>query len=409
MPAIQLRFQVPPAARRGVRRAITARAVRRIAAPVAWPIGVHGQLQRHERSLATAHATVLIALEEGVLSIDGSSRTVCDLTFELQQGPLDGLIGMAARWVQRYGLWLDVRGPGDRARHWLPQTAAGHKYEAPAPKLRASMGSDAALRILVANCLEQALPHAADLASEPAAPENVHQIRTGLRRLRALLRCFSNWSSGVDPAWLVSLGPLFEQLGRARDRDTVAALQLQITAAGAPPYTLPDTPASVDPSATVRSRAFTLLMLQLIGFAYGEPRADMALRGKLRRRARARIARLHRRVWFDAGLYAGLDDTQRHLVRKRIKRLRYCLEGARTLFPERELRAYLQRLRRAQDALGAFNDLQVADAHFQSWVAQDTRMWFALGWLRARRDHLLPEVLQVLTRMRRLHRSLPGH
>jgi hypothetical protein len=44
---------------------------------------------------------------------------------------------------------------------------------------------------------------------------------------------------------------------------------------------------------------------------------------------------------------------------------------------------YLSRLRPAQDALGAHNDVAVAADFFKRDTQQDARSWFAAGWLQA--------------------------
>jgi CHAD domain-containing protein len=56
------------------------------------------------------------------------------------------------------------------------------------------------------------------------------------------------------------------------------------------------------------------------------------------------------------------------------------------LYSSKAVERYLEPLRLAQDALGAFNDLSVADLAFRAKVARDPRAWFAIGWLAARRE-----------------------
>ena len=65
------------------------------------------------------------------------------------------------------------------------------------------------------------------------------------------------------------------------------------------------------------------------------------------------------------------------------------------------VKRYLARLRPAQDALGLFNDLTVAEALFRSRVVQDPRAWFALGWLAAQRQKLLADAAQALAELPR--------
>ena len=78
-----------------------------------------------------------------------------------------------------------------------------------------------------------------------------------------------------------------------------------------------------------------------------------------------------------------------HRARRRIKRLRYAIEFAAALFREKKVQAYLQRLKPAQDALGKYNDLVVAEQAFGQLLPAQPQAWFALGWLAAGRAPLL--------------------
>jgi CHAD domain-containing protein len=110
---------------------------------------------------------------------------------------------------------------------------------------------------------------------------------------------------------------------------------------------------------------------------------------------------MHRQLKKDAAVFLTLDDTLRHRTRKRLKRLRYCVEFVASLYRAKDVRRYLARLRPAQDALGQYNDLTVAEAAFRGQLEHDARVWFALGWLAARRTQLLQEAARALEELAR--------
>jgi len=331
-PTIELRYQIPPNRRAAVQRALHARPsrVQPMAAP--WPAAAAGPWQRTSLPLKAGSSEVLVGLETGMVHGDGSDRTVAELTFTLSHGPLEGLLRLADRWVQRHGLWLDVRGAADRAALGSPNARPPRVFGSVVPTLRPAMHTDAALRAMVAACLQQMLPNAAVLATGAGTAEHVHQMRVGLRRLRAVLRAYGNWSGAVKPAWAPALAQLFGQLGAARDRDTLQALLPQLRNAGAPEIKLPDADAEVDVAPVMRGAAFNRLVLQLIGFAFGPGRPDLARTGRPVRLARARLSRWHRRLCAEARVFEGLGDAERHDVRKRLKRLRYAIEAASAPF-----------------------------------------------------------------------------
>ena len=116
---------------------------------------------------------------------------------------------------------------------------------------------------------------------------------------------------------------------------------------------------------------------------------------------RQRLARLFKQVRRDAAQFATLDDTARHRLRKRVKRLRYLSEFAASAFRAKRVQAFLKRLSPAQEALGAFNDVCVARALFEHAAPDDPMAMFALGWLAHERDDAIARCLRVLAPLRK--------
>jgi triphosphatase len=119
-----------------------------------------------------------------------------------------------------------------------------------------------------------------------------------------------------------------------------------------------------------------------------------------------RLNRWHRDVVADVARFATLDETERHRLRKRAKRLRYAAEFAASLFPGRAVKRYLKPLRAMQVLLGDLNDVAVAIQGYRALPPAEGPL-FALGWLAARRDSLLAgsaEVLENFARARRFWR-----
>jgi inorganic triphosphatase YgiF len=360
-------------------------------------------VRRTRRVVRVGGTRVELALDEGEIRAGARRLPLCEVEFEWLSGPLDGLFQLADRWVSRHGLWLDVRSKSERGALLARGEAAAPAVMAQRPPLRPDQGPDAALRAMVGAGLGHLLPNAAAVAGGQGGPEHLHQVRVALRRLRTALKVFGGWSAAAAPGWEAALAELFDALGAARDRDALAASLLPaLRAAGAPLADLgdADTPAA-DPGAALRALAANRLLLALLAFAAGPPLAEDA---SVAARAQPLLKRLHRQVMRDGERFLDLDDEARHRARRRVKRLRYAADFVAALWPARDVKRYLARLAPAQDALGRFNDLCVAEQAFRARAAQDPRAWFAVGWITARRAECIGEAARAL---RRLSRAKP--
>lgn len=339
---------------------------------------VHGtEVHRLRRVLRHGGTRVEAALDVGAVLAGDRRAPLCELELEWLSGPLTGLLDLANRWVQRFGLVLDPSTKSERAQ-WLRQRLdAPPVVRARDPSLAAGADLATARAAMVAAALAHALPNAAALAAGTGGAEHVHQLRVALRRLRSVLRALGPADAARDTA----LRHLFAALGGQRDRDvlaqTLAPAWAAAAAAGlAPPAADAPAPAA-DLAPVLRATPTTRLWLTLLavtlpadetGGPWGPP-----LRDGLRRWRRA--ARRQAAQW------ATLDDAGRHALRKRLKRLRYLTEFAQPVLPARRTRDALAALRALQEALGHWNDLVVARAALPP-APQLTPAWaFAAGWL----------------------------
>ncbi len=365
------------------------------------------RLVRHEGAL------VEVAFDVGEIIAESNRRAVCEIEFELKRGPLAGLLGLAARWLLRHGLWLDVRSKAEQGDRLARSLTAGPVVQARSPKLNRDMSGDAALRCIVGACLAQVLPNAADVAGGVGGPEHLHQLRVGLRRLRSALRLFGNLSSAVDTAWEPALAVLFRDLGAARDRDALAeSLLPELRRVGAPLAELLPGPQDGDPSTALRAAPANALMLDLIGFAHGTPEPGSvqtrAPQPELFSLVDPRLRRMRRQVKSDAAAFVQANDARRHRARKRLKRLRYGLEFAAGLYSPKALKRCLAEVRAAQQVLGRYNDLVVAEQVFRVQIERDPRAWFAIGWLTAQRAQQVPRAAKALAKVATAAKALPG-
>ena len=365
-------------------------------------------IQRLHRRVRHAGAVIEIAYDVGRIHAGGRWLPVDEIEFELISGPADALPALAARWVQRHGLWWDVRTKSERGF----RLALG-LHQVPAVKAAdvtwpAGAQCHSAWQAMLSAALGHALPNAAEIAAGTSRPEHLHQLRVALRRLRTALSLFADWSDqpeavrALEARW----AQIFASLGATRDADVMSGtLGPQLLAAGAPPSHRPaSAPADVI-GRIVREAAFSLLLLQTLALAVSEPAAPAV--GNLDGRAAVALPDAARQVLKKAWQRAHADalkfergpDEIRHRARKRLKRLRYALEFVAPALPRKPVRALLRALGDALGALGHFNDLHVADAHFRQQTEPEPAAWFALGWLAAQRSPALADALRSLKRL----------
>ena len=422
---LRLEHEVPVAARRGGPRLDVARhAGTPAAAALTAALGDQAaalrpvfetDVRRTHRSVRVGGARIEIAFDLGVIRADAAQAPLCEIEFELQSGPLAGLLQLATRWTDRHALWLDVRSKAERGDLLTRGQRANPPTVAQPPDLSADMSTDTALRAMVRACLAQILPNIAALAADCGEPEHLHQARVGLRRLDTALREFAAWSPAVDAAWQARLKQCFAPLGAVRDADAIAEWVQPALLAAEAPWIDPALDAKREALAAVlREPDVTRLMLTLIAFAHTADPAPAPTRAPrapqdLARQATHCLARLHGRVVKDGSRFVELDSAARHRMRRRLKRLRYALEFFALLLPGKPLRRFVAQLRPAQDALGRLNDAALAEAAFRRQLASEPRAWFALRWLAAQRAQWLQDAATALAKLGSAKPGWPQH
>ncbi len=366
------------------------------------------EVRRWHRVVRAGGAAVEIAFDEGrITAADGRRfRPVCEIEFELKSGPPAALAALAARWVERFGLWWDVRPKSEQGT----RLALGITEVPPARAAAAAWPAEAAAPRIFAEALQsalaQVLANAAEIADGAASPEHLHQLRVGLRRLRAALRLFAPWCGEPESALQLEAAwrEPFAQLGAARDADVLAQTLAPARAEpDAPAFTEPPRPAAVHEPAIVRGAAFNALALQTLALALQPPPA-VAGPASTADAARAVLAPLWRGIRHDIENFAQADAPRRHRLRKRLKRLRYGLEFLAPLFPAKPLRRFLRHVAGAGDALGWLNDAELARGRMQVHAADDAAAWYAVGWLDGRHDARLVDALVALKALAKTRR-----
>ncbi len=329
-------------------------------------------------------ACVELALDTGTIEAGERSTPVCEFELELKSGSVADLLGIATTWAVGAGLWLSTVSKAERGVRLLRGESQGHPVGAVAPAIAATrIGCRGFLVATLASCLAQILANASEVGAGATDEAFVHQLRIGLRRLRTALRELADFAPGLDPAWEGSLRRTFQELGAHRDAVTVVpAIRDEMASAGvdgagatacAPPLR--------SPQAAVQDPGFQRTLLEVLAFCHAPPAPE---RASVKRKIARRLDALHARLARDAKRFATLSTVQRHRVRKRLKRLRYLGEFAAPLFDADRVARYMAHWRKAQDALGVYNDHRIGRAAMRSRAPATPRGKAVDHWLAER-------------------------
>ncbi len=365
------------------------------------------EIVRHRRVLRSGGAKIELAHDRGHILAGGRTLAVDELEFELKSGPPAVLPALAARWVQRHGLWWDVRTKSERGFR-----LAEHRDLVPAAKagpstLPAGAQGPEALAAMLRDALAQATANGAELAEGLGGPAHLHQLRVGLRRLRSVLRGAAGWAADAESAEAARAlerdwAEPFATLGAARDADVLGAgvlpqLAELLAQAGLPPLEPPANAAeAVDPGALWRGAAVQALLLRTLVLALPEPAPEPTQAAQAD--AGALLTPLWKRVKREARELETLDEEALHRLRKRCKRLRYLLEALAPQLRRKPLARLLRALRTALDRLGELNDLHTARQRLWPSPQPTPSVAFAAGWLVARAAALRPAAQAALQR-----------
>lgn len=331
------------------------------------------EVTRTVRDLAVDGAAVELAIDRGEVRAGAARAPIAELELELKAGDRAVLYRLARDLLERVPLRLEIYSKSDRGFALL----AGHAPEpekAAGVALDAGMAVDEAFVAIADACLRQAMRNEPVVAAG-TDPEGVHQMRVALRRLRSAMRLFRDGvgcpavaRAEAEVRWLAGA------LGPARDSDVFAdellAPLLDLRgddprlAALAGVAAARRGRANEAARAAVADRRYTAMLLDLGLCLAARPwrdGPDDAGERTLGPFAAGQLDRHLKKVAARARRLDRLDDTGRHDLRIRIKRLRYACEFFRSLYPADAVKPFLKRLARLQDDLGYLNDAAVAE------------------------------------------------
>lgn len=317
---------------------------------------------------------VEMAIDQGTITHGEKSEVVCEVELELKSGIAAHLYTFALELLDFVPLRIGTRSKAERGYAMrLPQKK--HIVKASKLHLDSSMTIEAAFAAIVANCMEQVQgnEHGVMYGTDP---ENVHQMRVGLRRLRSALGLFEKVIEcptviQSDLRWIAS------QLGTARDWEVLAGSTLDHLQGALPndvnvrvlrAEALDRARINREQAANaVNSPRHTRLQLQFAEWVTGQqwrqamPASSTTLEKlSLKKFSKQVLKRSENRLLRRGRHLKGNDPELRHRTRIAAKKARYAMEFFGSLYPNRVVTDYVSRLSNLQEELGWLNDASVA-------------------------------------------------
>jgi triphosphatase len=316
-----------------------------------------------------ADSDIEVAFDRGEIRAGGAHQPLCELELELKQGRPEHLFELALALHEQVPVTL---GSATKAARGYALTTGTEPapVKATATGLVGTMSARDAFVVAARNCLAQmqANEAAARLGNDP---EGVHQLRVGLRRLRALVTAYRD-TLAPEPHELLSreLRWLQQELNPARDWDVFVATTLtpivervpELKPAREAARELRDL-AQARARATFDSPRYTALLLRcylwLVTGSWAT--TDGAnLDRSVGDFAATILQKRHRRLCKLGGKRAELSEPELHRLRLTTKKQRYVAEFFRELYPRKATGKYIAALAAIQEVLGSLNDALVS-------------------------------------------------
>jgi triphosphatase len=322
-------------------------------------------VQRVVSTVRTDGAIIEAAVDQGRVIAGNSAEEIHELELELKDGDRASLYRLAASLHANVPMVLGAESKADRG--WRLRTGCPREAVTYAD---AKLPTDATTADAFRRIVEDGLAHF--MANQPAAAagdvEGVHQMRIGVRRLRAALMLFRPTIEPHAEATLTetlrSLGRIF---GQARDWD-VFCLEVLPSAeehgVGRSWLDLLCGPAEAKRAMAHRFVADQLdgpaLTATVLGLAELAAMNPPSMQEPVAVIAPNLLERLERKVLRRGRHIARHDDAALHALRKTMKKLRYSVEFLAPLLPHKQTKAFLHQCKRLLKQLGALNDAVVA-------------------------------------------------
>ena len=335
-----------------------------------------------------------LVVDRGKLIAGQRATPIEELELELKKGHPDDLFRLAKSVERNAAAELYFKTKAERG-YSLACGDQSHAVYAEPIELQKQMSAGEAFRIIARSTIRHFAANA-DAVRE-LDPDGIHQMRVGLRRLRAAISMFSHLLPGerteqmkAELKWLTS------ELAPARELDVFVKEKINRTTNGLVPRR----------GGQMIEKEFAARRAEALEHARDAVNLG-AVNGSQAPVRKIAADILHRRLkkLRKAGRdLEKLSNDDKHKFRIRIKKMRYAAQFFKRLFPGKRDRKQLARLskhsKKIQDALGSLNDFVAhqklaADTALRAPVENRRAAAFTLGVVLGRENEAVKPLMKV--------------
>jgi len=357
------------------------------------------RIERRVFPVGRGNATIEVSLDRGEVRAGDVSSRIAEIEFELKHGDSSELFQVAEAITKTEPVRLSLRSKAERG-YELIEGSQPQPAEASVIALNPDWTSAHAFRTIALSCLRQIAAN--ERAVREGNPEGIHQMRIGLRRLRATISLFSEMLLDRQTKRIKQeLKWLTDELGPARQLHVFAGRVVGRLRRGhahekamrglSADVSKRQTEALSRAVAAVDSDRFRRLLLDVVAWIEaGEwlSAEDPLEKGRRERSIRdfapEELTRRRSKIIRKGKQLPELNTGARHKLRIAAKKLRYASEFFATLFPDpgsRKLKkGFLAGLKVLQDCLGELNDI-AAHERLSYGMAERARPRSAVAFL----------------------------
>jgi inorganic triphosphatase YgiF len=363
---------------------------------------------------------IALTIDRGTIDSGNRSTRLCEIELELQRGKVAHLFEIARGLMHALPAGLAMKSKSERGYELL-DGKQGAPAKAGDIHLKPDICTRDAFQAIGHACLKQVLDNQPALMGGDA--EGVHQMRVGLRRLRAAMSLFGDLLRDEESAAIkAELKWLTAELGPARELEVLVKRVVSPTkkqrarwpglSSFSHELAQKHKAALARAQNAVQSSRFRALTLNVAAWLeagrwrtptedFVRDRGDLAIAVF----AAAELARRRRKARKKGSALAQLDAKSRHKLRIQTKKLRYAAEFFGGPFPgkraSKRRKQLLSALEPLQDALGDLNDIAVHEKRMEALglgrARANRNQAFAAGLLAGHEDARTGPAMEAAT------------
>jgi triphosphatase len=375
---------------------------------------------RRSMVIKDCHGVIQYAFDSGSISFLSPVGTIAapiqELSIKLMKGGPHIILKHALKMIKDYGAFIDTCSKFERSFFLASALELGIPVKTKYVALKSARDSPEIISRLIDSCMQQVLANQSALNEEcQNYSEYLHQLRIGLRRLKVLFKYLAKYDVHISDKGIEVLNKVFSMFGQYRNNDYVTnVLNPTLLSLGSAEIKLGDVVGLLNPAHITRDKDFQLLLIELMSFGLSQSTPIFHPIANKKNKEGAEVIRktvtkkLDRRFQFitDQALrFSDLRDDEIHLMRKKMKFIRYSLEFFKDFCIKKVYPNFYKTITTTLDNFGLFNDISVTIDRIEESAQNNPNLLFALGWLKFKRKRVRTLCEKSLKKL--VHTSIP--